>query len=200
MIFRRFLQRFQQQPWGSIATEPVIVIILVWPHSASAQASPVYAGTRGNTVDRITVSGLLPSADRRVVACSQQGEIMKKMLLIGAGLLLLTTTAWAQSRGDWVLARWQGGQYYYPGVVESSSGSKVTVAYDDGARETLSAKKVRAYTWVVGSRVECDWKGAGTWYAAKIIKINAKDGARIKVRYDVDDWSENTRTGKCRSR
>ncbi len=30
MIFRRFLQRFQQQPWGSIATELVIVIIGVF--------------------------------------------------------------------------------------------------------------------------------------------------------------------------
>lgn len=125
---------------------------------------------------------------------------MKKMLLIGAGVAAADHHGVGAIEGRLGADALARGQYFYPGVVESRSGSKVTVAYDDGARETLSAKMVRADTWIVGSRVECDWKGAGTWYAAKIIKVNAKDGARIKVRYDVDGWLENTRTGKCRSR
>jgi len=117
-----------------------------------------------------------------------------------AGAVRLTSTRLcAQSAGEWVLARWQGGDYFHAGVVESRTGNKVTVAYDDGGRETLSADMVRPYSWAVGSRVECNWKGTGTWYGANITKINAKEPARIKVRYD-DGWAENTRTAMCRSR
>lgn len=55
-----------------------------------------------------------------------------------AGALLLVTMASAQAaeyrNGDWVLARYQGAQHWFPGTVEQSRGDSVSVAYDDGDR------------------------------------------------------------------
>ena len=124
---------------------------------------------------------------------------MKNLLWTSAALLLLSTTLWAQSTGDWVLARWRGGDYWFPGVVESRTGSKVTVAYDDGTREVLYVDKVRPYEWKVGSDIQCRWKGGATWYAARITGMSNADGSQITVLYE-DGISENTRTGSCRSR
>lgn len=118
---------------------------------------------------------------------------------LGVALMLLPATSLAQSTGDWVLARWRGGDYWFPGVVESRNGTKVTVLYDDGARETLSVNRVRPYDWNVGSRIQCRWNGGTTWYAAKITRMNKTDGSQITVVYE-DGISEKTRTGSCRSR
>jgi len=37
---------------------------------------------------------------------------------------------------DWVLAQWRGGAHYYPATVLRTDATRVTVEYDDGARET----------------------------------------------------------------
>ena len=47
--------------------------------------------------------------------------------------------------GDWVLARYKGGQYWYPGIVQTISSERLTIAYDDGDRETLNLSNVRPY-------------------------------------------------------
>lgn len=120
------------------------------------------------------------------------------MRWILATLVLLTSSGVsAQQSGDWVLARWKGNQYWFPGVVESRVGDDVTIAYDDGTRETLPTRLVRAYDWRVGSRVQCQWQGGAEWYSGKISAMSS-DGVTISVAYDDGD-REETRTGACRS-
>ena len=117
--------------------------------------------------------------------------------LLALGLLGSSFAASAQQSGDWVLARWQGGAYWFPGVVESRSATAVTVAFDDGTRETLATTMLRPYDWRVGSRVQCRWKGGTEWYAGAITAMSS-DGVTIDVRYDDGD-REQTRTGACRA-
>ena len=56
-------------------------------------------------------------------------------------------------RGQWVLGRYRGGKYYFPGVVQDSVGGFVTIGYDDGERESLPAADVKPYDWEVGSHI-----------------------------------------------
>jgi hypothetical protein len=123
---------------------------------------------------------------------------MKRSLGIGVAILALSVpaAASAQQPGDWVLAQWQGGNDWYPGVVQSHVGSQVTILYDDGTRETRPANQVRAYDWRVGSRVVCRFTN-GQWYDARITAM-AEDGLTISVLYDDGD-TQITQTGRCRS-
>lgn len=119
---------------------------------------------------------------------------MRLLIVIGAVIASLSA-AQAQTAGDWVLARYKNGQYWFPGVIQSLSGDRLTIQYDDGDRETLNLASVRPYNWVIGSRVQCNFRGAGTWFAGK---ITALSGASLSVAYDDGD-RENTKTGRCRS-
>lgn len=123
---------------------------------------------------------------------------MKKLFWIGAAVASLTvsTSTMAQEPGAWVLAQWQGGNDWYPGVVTAHVGNQVTIRYDDGTSETRPANQVRPYDWRVGSRVVCRFTD-GSWYAAAITAM-APDGLTISVRYDDGD-TQITNTGRCRS-
>jgi hypothetical protein len=110
--------------------------------------------------------------------------------------LAIPAGAAAQQAGDWVLAQWQGGSDWYPGVIQSRNGNQVTIRYDDGTMETRPVNQVRRYDWRVGSRVVCRWSN-GQWYDAAITAM-ANDGLTISVRYDDGD-TEITQTGRCRS-
>ena len=103
----------------------------------------------------------------------------------------------AQQRGDWVLARWQGGTYWFPGVIETRDGTMLSIAYDDGTKESLTLDKVRLYDWALGTRIQCRWKGGAEWYAGEITAIS-RDGITMDVAYDDGD-KEQTRTGACRA-
>lgn len=122
---------------------------------------------------------------------------MKLTAILLAMLLLVPASVTAQNAGDWVLGRWQGGKFWFPGVVQSRSGKNVTIAYDDGTRETLHADRVRAYDWTLGTRLECRWAGGADWYAGKITGIS-EDGTQLDIRYDDGD-RERIATGGCRS-
>ena len=113
-------------------------------------------------------------------------------------LLLASTLVSAQERGDWVLARWQNGDYWFPGVVQSQNGKTVDVAYDDGTRETLPLSRVKPYNWTVGSAVQCRWNAGSVWYAARIKKVSG-NGVKLSVVYDADGVKETLQTGYCRS-
>jgi hypothetical protein len=118
------------------------------------------------------------------------------LLALAAGALSLgATAAAAQTQGDWVLARYKGGAYWYPGIIQSVSGDRLTIAYDDGDRETLPVASVRPYDWTIGRRVQCNFKGAGTWFPGVIASLS---GDTIGINYDDGD-RERTKTGRCRS-
>jgi hypothetical protein len=101
----------------------------------------------------------------------------------------------AQTQGDWVLARYKSGQYWYPGIVRAAEKGYITVRFDDGDEETLSINEVKPYNWVIGDAVECNFKGAGSWYSGKIASLS---GENIGINYDDGD-KERTKTGRCRS-
>ena len=56
-------------------------------------------------------------------------------------------------RGDWVLGRYRGGDYYFPGLVQEVSEGYVTIGYDDGDLETLPRENVKPYDWWVDNGV-----------------------------------------------
>lgn len=118
-------------------------------------------------------------------------------LLVPGVLLLAGTLAQAQQRGEWVLAQWRGGQYWFPGVIESVNGKMITIAYDDGTRETRPYNQVRPYDWRAGTRVDCLWAGGSDWYPGRISRMHS-DGVTLDIAYD-DGGRERTRTAACRS-
>lgn len=124
---------------------------------------------------------------------------MPKSILFLAALFMAclgaTPVAQAQTPGDWVLARFRNGNYWYPGVVQGIGGGRITVQYDDGDRETLPVGLVRPYDWTIGSRVQCNFRGAGSWYPGR---ITALGGSSLSIAYDDGD-RERTGTGRCRS-
>lgn len=122
--------------------------------------------------------------------------ILLKSALVAGLLVAGVGGASAQTKGDWVLSRYKGGDYLFPGIVQSLSGDRVTVAYDDGDQETLSLANVRPYDWAIGRRVECNFKGTGSWYPGVIASLS---GGTIGINYDDGD-KERTNTGRCRSR
>ncbi len=123
---------------------------------------------------------------------------MKKlvMFVLAAGLFSCgSAIAHAQTKGDWVLGNYKGAGYWFPGVVEKIGGGQITVRYDDGDRETVSINDVRPYDWMIGMKVECNYKGQGEWYAGKIASLA---GEKIGIAYDDGD-KETTKTGRCRT-
>lgn len=128
---------------------------------------------------------------------------MKSLSLAAKAMIMATAcivpaSAMAQEVGDWVLSPWRGSSVFYPGVVESRSGSVITVRFDDGDVETRQADTVVPFDWQAGSRISCAWSD-GKWYKATIRSI-AADGYTMQIRYDDDGTVENTNTGRCRTR
>ncbi|MBJ3783777.1 tudor domain-containing protein [Devosia sediminis] len=124
---------------------------------------------------------------------------MRPFLLATTALLLLgfaTGSALAQSAGDRVLANYQNTGYWFAGVIAEAAGKNYTIHYDDGDVETVSSRAIRPYNWAAGTRVDCNWKGAGTWYPGTIAAANGK---RLNIDYDDGD-RETTQTAMCRSR
>ena len=112
--------------------------------------------------------------------------------IVGTGV----SAAGAQTVGDWVLGQYKGAGYWFPGVVEKINGDKITIRYDDKDRETVGLKDVRPYDWMIGMKVECNFKGQGEWYPGKIASLA---GEKIGIAYDDGD-KETTKTGRCRSK
>lgn len=109
---------------------------------------------------------------------------------------LAGSQALAFQRGEWVLAQFQGGKYWFPGIVQTDARGLVTIRYDDGDVETRPGNQVRPYDWRVGSSVDCNWQRRGEWYAGRITALR---GGTLSIAYNDGD-SETTTTGMCRSR
>lgn len=126
-------------------------------------------------------------------------DILKKrisILLSACAILATLGAASAQTAGDWVLGNYKGSGYWFAGVIEKVQRDNITIRYDDNERETTNISKVRPYDWKIGTRVECNFKGAGDWYPGKIASLA---GEKIGIAYDDGD-KETTKTGLCRSR
>ena len=125
---------------------------------------------------------------------------MKKFFIAGAIALATFCSAQASAfqNGDWVLAQWKGANYWFPGVVDGTNGNTIRVRFDDGTVDARPSNQVKPYNWDVGSKVECQWNSGVEWFPGRIANVG-RDGTTIGVRYDDGD-SEQTRTGKCRSR
>ncbi|MCC8934268.1 MULTISPECIES: tudor domain-containing protein [Rhizobiaceae] len=121
----------------------------------------------------------------------------KLIIALAASLPMLAgaSAAQAQTQGDWVLGNYKGAGYWFPGIAEKVAGGKVTIRYDDGERETVSTRNVRPYDWMIGMKVECNFKGKGDWYPGTIASLS---GEKIGIAYDDGD-KETTKTGRCRS-
>lgn len=118
--------------------------------------------------------------------------LLTAVALVGAGV----SAAAAQTVGDWILGNYQGAGYWFPGVIEEIDGDDITIRYDDNDRETVGLNRVRPYDWMIGTEVECNYKGQGDWYSGTISSLA---GERIGIAYDDGD-TETTTTGRCRSR
>lgn len=117
-------------------------------------------------------------------------------MLVSAGIIAACgVSAHAQTAGDWVLGNYKGAGYWFPGIVVKSGNEKITIRYDDGDVETVAIGDIRPYDWMIGMKVECNYKGAGKWYAGKIASLA---GEKIGIAYDDGD-KETTKTGRCRS-
>ena len=100
--------------------------------------------------------------------------------------------------GDRILARWDGGSFWFPGRVHSVGGDgSIAVQYDDGMSDIRPADQVKPFDWHVGSRIDAIWSGNGGWYAARIMEMSA-DGRTVGVRFE-DGIREDRDTGQCRS-
>ena len=119
-----------------------------------------------------------------------KAAFLTALLLAGA-----VSPAMAQQTGEWVLAQYKGGSYWFPGVIQSVNAGSLTIMYDDGMKETRPANQVRPYDWSIGTPVECNWRNEGKWYPGKITGLKATS---LTIRYDDGDV-ETTRTGQCRS-
>lgn len=118
------------------------------------------------------------------------------LMSIVAGVIAVSAgAASAQTQGDWVLGNYQGAGYWFPGIAEKVKGGKVTIRYDDGDRETVGLNEVRPYDWMIGMKVECNYKGSGDWYPGTIASLA---GEKIGIAYDDGD-KETTKTGRCRT-
>ena len=100
--------------------------------------------------------------------------------------------------GSWVLGRYRGDDFFFPGVVQHVADGAVTIGYEDGDRETLPAHLTKPYDWAIGSRIEAIWSGNGQYYDAVIIAA-ADNGSDLTVRFD-DGIEETTVTARCRER
>ena len=99
--------------------------------------------------------------------------------------------------GDRMLAQWDGGRFWFPGMVHSVDGGSVAVRYDDGISDIRPGNQVRPFDWEMGTRIDAIWSGNGQCYAARIIAID-ESGRHLDVRFD-DGIREERATALCRS-
>lgn len=97
-------------------------------------------------------------------------------------------------QGRRILGQWSDGRWY-PATVTGQNGNQFSVAFDDGDKADLPAARIRAIDWAVGTRVQCNWKSGGRYYAGT---ITTNSGLAVHISYDDGD-QEDTTISKCRS-
>jgi hypothetical protein len=69
------------------------------------------------------------------------------------------------------------------------------VLFDNGETEAFPPQKLRQFDWGVGSRVRCNYRRLGRWYAGEITALR---GSTVELRYPNGE-AETTLIGRCRS-
>ncbi|MBT5230494.1 MAG: hypothetical protein HOM11_09495 [Methylococcales bacterium] len=97
-------------------------------------------------------------------------------------------------RGSRVVGQWTNGAWY-PATVQWVKGGRYHLKFDDGDQLTVRSHKLAAFNWRRGSRVQCNYQLAGTYYSGVISHIN---GSSLSISYD-QGGSERTYVKRCRS-
>jgi hypothetical protein len=116
---------------------------------------------------------------------------MQRQFLLALLLGALATFSVAEP-ADKVLARWSDG--WYVGTVVKKVADGLQVVFDDGDEAVLPASGIRPLDWAAGTRVQCNFKGAGIYYWGV---IEERGGVRLSILYDDGD-REVTILGRCR--
>lgn len=111
-------------------------------------------------------------------------------LLLGVG-----ANAFAQ-QGQRILGYFEEDEYWYPGTIYTIRGNHIQLRFDSGEAGNLPAHFVKSFDWRAGTAVECNYQGAGEWYAAELVQLR---GQNLQVVYDEDGEYEWTTTARCRS-
>lgn len=114
-----------------------------------------------------------------------------KLLHLAIFVAMLVDVSYVHA-SEKILGRWSDG--WYVGTVVEKSNDKAKILFDDGDQATVPLSGIRPLDWVSGTRLQCNWKGAGAYYWATVV---ARSGGKISVRYD-DKIEEATVIGRCR--
>jgi hypothetical protein len=117
------------------------------------------------------------------------------LVMFVLALALVAGGVHAQSKADRVLAQWEADGMWYPARITEVVGRQIHVVYDDGDIAVVGALQIRTVDWHRGTRVQCNWRNQGQYYAGT---IDYMEGERIDVRYDDGD-RETMMIGRCRS-
>lgn len=101
--------------------------------------------------------------------------------------------------GQYVLARYQGGQYFFSGTVTMARGGMFTIRYDNGQSEQRPANQIKPYAWGVGTRLWCTLLSApnGQAYPGRIVQKNGDRVLQVAFNAGQIEWKT---AANCRSR
>lgn len=118
---------------------------------------------------------------------------MKNSTIAALLAVSVSFSSMAVARGnDKILARWTDG--WYVGTIVQKVGNQYQIAFDDGDKAIVPQSGIRRINWSAGTRVQCNWKGAGLYYWGVIAR---KNGSQLSIKYDDGD-REMTVIGRCR--
>jgi hypothetical protein len=120
---------------------------------------------------------------------------MRRPVLTLLALIVGSSLAFAQAKGDRVLGRWPADGLWYPAKVQSVGPEGVELAFDDGDVLTVAKAETRPINWKAGTRVQCNWKNQGKYFSGAIATMS---GETIEVAYD-DGSRERMTISRCRS-
>lgn len=99
-----------------------------------------------------------------------------------------TATELDTGTGTRVYAEFSDG-YWYAATVTETSGSKISVRYDDGDSEIATPSQVMPLQLGAGTCVAARRKGSDQYYPARVVR---QQGEQIQIKYD-DGSSETTK-------